>query len=493
MNKNKSIRNGLKLGILLVCIVFLNAAYSQNSSVGNKSFVHLEKTDNVWWFVDGDGNPFVSTGMNHIQQNIRFASYNKDYWAEKFGKNILVNGKFNPNATPEIKKWMEQVAKDYKDYGFTTIAFHRALNIPDEYFEELEIFYLGKIKTAQIHAMRARKSSKTGKFPDVFSEEFQKTADEVAKNYCSKHKNNKFLLGYTYEDLPSYEYSVYKNKYLKNKNTFEYHPWIIDIINKEGTTKGKEVWMNVLKQNYSSLNEVSENYNIELKNWEDIGRVSIWTEPNNKEKWLVDQMEMNKHIVDMWHKTNRDVILKYDPNHLILGDKINCHGNGHPDWVYEIVGKYVDVLLIQDYEFFKPLHVEKLKRFYSLSGKPILSGDHSYAFTVKEMDTAKGLAVESHVAVGEEYNTYLKGIMNLPFMLGWHNCGYLEQWKGGRLDDTGKQQTGLFDPFGNPRTDALELIEKANIEAIPWHENAGKAEFEYSKRKPKWQSHKTDN
>jgi hypothetical protein len=30
--------------------------------------------------------------------------------------------------------------------------------------------------------------------------------------------------------------------------------------------------------------------------------------------------------------------------------------------------------------------------------------------------------------------------MNLPFMLGWHNCGYLEQWTGGRLDNTGKQQ-----------------------------------------------------
>ena len=487
MEIKKTSANRLSFYALIICLaVLFSNAYSQNEVVGNKSFVHLEKIDNVWWLVDGNGEKFVSTGMNHMQANIRFASYNKDYWAEKFGKDILVNGKFNPKAIPERKKWMEQTAKDHKDYGFTTIPFHRSLMIPDEYFEELEIFYLGKIKTAIIHAVRVKQWSKTGKFPDVFSAEFLEQADEVAKSYCSKHKDNRFLIGYTYEDLPSYEYSVYKMRYLKNKDTFDYHPWIADIINVDGMTKGKKVWMEVLKQNYGSLKEVAENYNVELKKWKDIGNVSQWPEPVNREKWLADQEEMNKRILDMWHKVNRDVILKYDPNHLILGDKIFCHGPGHPDWAYEIAGKYVDVLLIQDYEAFMPSHVEKLERFHKLSDKPILNGDHAYAFTVKEMEEAKGLPVESHAAVGEEYSIYLKGIMNLPFMLGWHNCGYLEQWKGGHLDDTGKQQNGLFDPFGNPRTDALELIEKANRKAVSWHENASKAEFEFSKRNPHW-------
>ena len=71
-------------------------------------------------------------------------------------------------------------------------------------------------------------------------------------------------------------------------------------------------------------------------------------------------------------------------------------------------------------------------------------------------------------------------------MVGWHNCGYLEQWTGGRLDDTGKQQTGLFDPFGNPRSDALDAIKLANLNAISWHEQAGETHFSYSKRKDRW-------
>ena len=177
-------------------------ADSNRLTIGNESFVHLEKEYGVWWLVDGNGERFVSTGMNHMQANIRFGPYNKDFWAEKFGQDILSGGNFNPDATPELKKWMAQTAKDHKDYGFNTIPFHRSLVIPDEYFEELEIFYFAKNKTAQIHALRVRQWSKTGKFPDVFSEEFLKQADEVARIYCGKHKYNKYLIGYTYDDLP---------------------------------------------------------------------------------------------------------------------------------------------------------------------------------------------------------------------------------------------------------------------------------------------------
>ncbi len=71
-------------------------------------------------------------------------------------------------------------------------------------------------------------------------------------------------------------------------------------------------------------------------------------------------------------------------------------------------------------------------------------------------------------------------------MLGWHNCGYLEQWTGGKLDNTGKQQSGFFDPFVKPRLEALNHIKSANQKAVKWHKSAGDVEFEYSNRKNKW-------
>ena len=149
--------------------------------------------------------------------------------------------------------------------------------------------------------------------------------------------------------------------------------------------------------------------------------------------------------------------------------------------MFEIVGKYVDVLLIQDYEMLKPTHIKELERYHSLSGKPVLNGDASYAVTVKEQKASKGLQVESHAAVGEEYAVYLKGIMNLPFMLGWHNCGYLEQWTGGKLDNTGKQQSGFLILLEIQGCSDFNPIKKANRKAIKWYNDAGDEVPEYSK------------
>jgi hypothetical protein len=133
--------NNLLLKCFCISILYYSNINAQNQLIGSESYVHLEKIDNAWWFVDANGEKFISTGMNHIQANIRFADYNKKYWSKKFGEEILLNEQYNGKATQAIKKWMEQVVIDHKDYGFNTIPYHRQLNIPDEYFEELKIFF----------------------------------------------------------------------------------------------------------------------------------------------------------------------------------------------------------------------------------------------------------------------------------------------------------------------------------------------------------------
>ncbi len=66
-------------------------------------------------------------------------------------------------------------------------------------------------------------------------------------------------------------------------------------------------------------------------------------------------------------------------------------------------------------------------------------------------------------------------------MLGWQTCGYLETWEG-TADATGKQQTGYFDPFGEPIEDALSHARAANQQAVEWHERAGTLKDVYSSK-----------
>lgn len=212
-------------------------------------------------------------------------------------------------------------------------------------------------------------------------------------------------------------------------------------------------------------------FGVDVAGWEDFAGVTQWRVPKDEKQGAADQREMNKRITKGWLKTHHDLIRKYDPNPLILGDKVSAHGQAQPDWVWDIVKDYVDVVLIQDFDFYGPKHEAKLKAIYEMTGgKPIINGDHAYGCPRPNMKKHKGIHVKDLNRVGEEYARYLKGIMGLPFMLGWQNCGYLEQWAGGTKDNTGKEQCGFFDPFGNPLMEAMTHVKRANGSAVRWHE-----------------------
>jgi len=443
--------------------------------VGNEQYVHLEKVNSIWWLVDGNGNRFVPTGMNHIGEMYRFAPYNREFWLKEFGEGIYKDGRIDWDG-PEVKKWMARVAKDHKDFGFNTIAFHRPQFLPDEYWEDLEIFYFGKPKLGEITAKYAARW--WGGMPDVFSEEWQAEAEKRVKEYCEKHKNNRYCLGHAFNDQPDYSINAIR----KNQKGFFHHPWVIDIIKKPGLTPGKKVWLEILKKHYATPQEAGEMYGVDLKTWEDVGWVTEWPKPKDQAKGEADQTEMLKRCVEAWLKTHHDLLKKHDPNHLIYGDKIGMGvmgpgwGGGQPDWIWEIVRKYVDVVLIQSYDYFNQRHLDQLTMVHERTGLPIINGDHSYGFKRPRMNAVKGVPVSSLEEMGIQYSRYLKGIMGLPYMLGWQNCGYMETWSG-VTDPTGKEQPGFFDPYGKPLMDALVHVKAANEQAVEWHERA-----EYPKR-----------
>ena len=84
--------NNLILKFFCISILYCSNINAQNQIIGSESFIHLKKIDNVWWFVDAAGEKFISTGMNHIQSNIRFADYNKKYWSKNLEKKFLKMG-----------------------------------------------------------------------------------------------------------------------------------------------------------------------------------------------------------------------------------------------------------------------------------------------------------------------------------------------------------------------------------------------------------------
>lgn len=444
--------------------------------IGRKGFVHAERIDGIWFMVNAEGERFVPTGMNHVGPMHRFASYNREFWMKEFGSEVFKNGRVDFNG-PGAKRWLERIAKDHKEYGFNTLAFHHPLTMPTEYCNELEFYYFGKMKFSHVHARRAKTMGPNGKLPDVFDPAWLAKLDAFVERYTARHKDAKYLLGHSYDDLPAYTIHHLEKRITK----FERHPWVIDIISKPGLTRGKQAWIDILKEQYANAREAGSMYGLAVSAWDDFGEVTEWGLPRDSGQGFADQEKMNMRIVEAYLKANHDALRKHDPNHLIFGDKIQ-NARPQPDWVWKIVKKYVDVILIQDYDFFHPGHEKKLRHIHSLTGKPIINGDHSYGVLRPNMTAVKGVKVPSAKAKGQQYAVYLRGIMNLPFMVGWQTCGYMETWTGA-ADATGKQQTGYFDPFGKPIKEALAHAMAANKQALQWHEKAGSLKNIYSDKR----------
>ena len=114
-------------------------------------------------------------------------------------------------------------------------------------------------------------------------------------------------------------------------------------------------WIDILKAQYSSAEAAGKMYGLTITKWNGFYEVTNYGMPKEVEKGFADQALMNANDEKAYHKAHHDTIHRHDPNHLILGDKIQ-NARMQTYWVWNVIKKYVDVVLIQDYDFFTPDH-----------------------------------------------------------------------------------------------------------------------------------------
>ena len=444
--------------------------------IGNPDFIHLEKDNGIWWLADHTGRRFITTGMNHVGEGgVLFNEVNQGWLTGKFGADIKGSwGGLNPRAKNH-GGYADMVVKDFKDYAFNTIPFH-AYSTPLQLYEERKIFYVAKIKVQSISLMQMNRAN-GARFPDVFSASFREKLDGLAKRTCTPLRDAKYCLGYAYFDMPDLKPARRWHRQMFPDRGLVY-PWVQDMRALAADAAGKQEWMRILKQNHASAAEAAQVYAIDnIASWEDLAKVTSWPDkPNDVTRVQQDADDMLTALAEKWYGLHRELIRKYDPNHLLLGDK---HDVGYdksvdmiPDGVLNAIGKYCDVMMIQYYTFYTDRHNATLRKLHSQTGLPIINGDHSYSFKTSKHTKIKGLEVESFEAVANEYRRYLKGSMeDHPYMLGWWYCGYIEQWAPAGTKQLG-QQCGFFSPFGEPNTELLSLVKQANENASKWHGGA---------------------
>ena len=161
-----------------------------------------------------------------------------------------------------------------------------------------------------------------------------------------------------------------------------------------------------------------------------------------------DKIAFMKRVCEEWYKVYSETIRKYDPNHLLFGDRNTLHLQPLSDWAIHIMHKYIDVLSVN---VMGPKHValEELEQVschwdgpihIADTGAGVYNGSYPKAtYMCEDMDEFEAV-----------YAGYIQLGIEHPQVVGLGWCGYYE---------TCSMRSGLVDA----RTDD---VDEGKIRAI---------------------------
>jgi hypothetical protein len=332
-----------------------------------------------WWFITPDGRPFWSIGMNHIDSAALRYPQSGDLWRTALGNSH--------------ERWItERVVPDLHEWGFNTIGWVQEVVVRDSFDRDDHRMHRHsrawtpeEYRWANMPYCHLLPFAQTHqwevetRYPDVFSPVFEEWCDYVARDECARLADDPNLIGYFYTDCPAWAHAPWWNP----KGPW-FNPGYID------TPAGA-----------AEFRRTTEHY----------------------------------------YRTIHDAIRRYDPNHLILGDRYEGKALV-PEDLLRAAAPYVDVL---SFQYFSTADViaPDLARWHALTGKPVLIADA--APPDREPDN---------------YAPMIRGLRELPGCVGWHVCGaYLRN----RC-----RCHGFRDERDQPVAPLVHAASAANHETLDW-------------------------
>lgn len=258
-----------------------------------------------------------------------------------------------------MERWLkEAVAPDLKAWGFNSVGWTqevvtrgRTNHRHSRAFTFEEYQWLGLPYCHQLPFADFHQWDAEVRHADFTAPEWIDWCDYVAREHCARMKDDPKLIGYFYLDCPTWIHTRPENE------------WKGPVFDPE-----------------------------KLKT--DAGRKELHA------------------LATTYYRTTHDAIRRYDPHHLILGDRYEA-GRPIAEEVIEAALPYVDVLSFQ--HFAPPDQVAaNLAHWHEKTGTPTLLADHAAA--IRQLDGSR-----RHDGVG--YAAMLETLVRLPGCVGYHLCG----------------------------------------------------------------------
>lgn len=390
-----------------------------NTRARATGFFRVEKIDGRWWFVDPEGHLFFSTASTGIGSGAGESRVKgrEDYFearpspAEVAGLGRGGAGGFyawnlvRRHGAEAREKWTGLALRRLESWGFNTIGN----------WSDPRLFEAGK-KAYQVNLGGWGMSSGYLGMPDVYSDEFLKTADNDAAAQCAPRKNDPWVLGYFIANEP---------------------PWpgreslLVDVI---------------LDRPPSAIQR-------EAKAW-----LAAGDTPERRRQFVYKAF-------DRFLEVTMAAIRRHDPNHLILGLRFGGH-RMPPEMLRAC--RVFDVYSLNVYN--NQVDHKMLNEIHEVTGRPIIIGE--FHFGVPGRGLAPGLVQVRDLAErGVAYRTYVEQAAAHPALIGTSWFQWVDQPCTGRMDGE-NYNIGLVDVTDRPYADLIEAAKATHRRLQAVHNGA---------------------
>ncbi len=384
-----------------------------DTTVKATGFFRTEKIDGKWWLVDPLGHLFLATGVNGVSPGDYTRIKNREYMFAEMPPAEFIRDKEGENPQISLglwnqyrhygknwkKRWKKETVKRMKTWGFNAINW----SVP--YLNDTVVY-------AKFLYGWGIEEGIMG-FPDVYSEEFVKKADEVAVAQCAPLKDDPWMLGYFLGNEP-----VFPGEELLVTEAFLNGP----------DTKTKEKLIRYLKEGDTPERRIAFVHNAYRR----------------------------------FLKIAADAIRRYDPNHLILGIRF-----GNLDLSNDVIemAKVFDVFSFNRYTYTLPR--KKLDHVYELLDMPILVGE--FHFGEPGRGLCPGLAkVPDQRARGLAYRNYVEHAFAHPGVVATFWYRWRDQPVTGR-EDGENYNIGMVDVMGLMYRDLIQAVMQTHGRVLQVH------------------------
>lgn len=426
---------------------------AKQPSRGNSEFFHLRRVQGKWVLFTPQRRPIFMRGLNHygdgslMPLNLQERYGSRKAWRksvrdrhEQWGFNYLPPsvGPSEPTdkvARPEptetggrrwpteIRRTPEWPAKDFAELDYPFAGF---LDIPRQYVAGPGL-------------------------PDVFSKDFRDMVDQKCQQQVAPLAEDKNLIGWHFAHNPPWDHT--------NRS---FHTWLHDITAKPD---GRQQWTRLMRQIYGTVDRWRGTYGIPIQDFDDINDLDFPLRGYvNDSEALRDKIAFMQRVCEEWFRVFCSTVRKYDPNHLLLGDRNTIHLHPLPEYAIHVMAKYVDVLSVNAMGPMR-FQLEGLEQVTRTWDGPIHLADTGAG--IYDGGYAKSAYQAGDLLEFEElYRSYMEVGLTHPQLIGFGWCGYYE---------TPSSRSGLVDSRDDePLQERVAVMKKWNL----WMEDRYRKRFE---------------